>query len=349
MCRVQTLALTLLTVAAGWAAPPLQVQAEIRDGWPMLDAPDGPTGEVLPGQLRRVEVSLTNPGPDVVVLQSVEPAAGLIAWFEFPFGSVTRHGDEATLDRTTRSHTHGGSMLTMAVWPNEQRRITVAARLTTDVLRLTTNFYAVGLDALAQQFYVADDDPEETLPRVYRRRAADWLREERPVMGLWFHHDLDIEQGWPLLAGERTDVPESKYPRQKLVAEFGVSVAPRPAGVSPDAIYSNALSGYVELRSDRRAQLAADPRPFRLASLSVEALDVLDSAPGPYPLRLGTAGSPTPAGLPDGVVVIDEAGWQTAIVPETRLAAMLGWLGSAGRAVTVREAYFDERPVYALP
>ncbi len=35
---------------------------------------------------------LTNPGPDVVVLQSVEPAAGLTAWFESPFGTVTRRG-----------------------------------------------------------------------------------------------------------------------------------------------------------------------------------------------------------------------------------------------------------------
>ncbi len=240
-------------------------------------------------------------------------------------------------------------MLTMAVWPDEARRITVAARLTGPLLRLTASFYAVGLNDLAGQFYVADDDRDEFAPLRYRRREAGWLADQRPVAGLWFHHDLDIEQGWPLLAGERTDVPESKFPRRKLVAEFPVALASRPVGGAAAGWFSNALGGYVELREDRRAQLLADPRPVRLAALTAEALDVLDSAPGPYPFRLAPAGSSPPAVLPEGVALLEEEGWQTAIVPDARLAAMLSWIGASGRSVTVRDAFFDERPVYALP
>jgi len=347
MLRLRWLTCLLFLTAPGWAAAPLAIEAEVQDGWPLLDGPGGPSGAILPGQMRRVEVVLHNPGPNIVVLQSVEPGEGLTGWFEAPFGTVTRRGAEATLDRSTRTHTHGGSMLTMAVWPEESLRITVAARITGPVLRLTANFHAVDVNVLAQQFYVEDADHE---PGLYHRRAPGWLAEHRPIGGLWFHHDLDIEQGWPILAtGERAEVPQPKYPQQKLVAEFQVGLADRPAGVAAETWYSNALGGYVELREGRRAQLIADPRPMRLAHLSPEALNVLDAAPGPYAIRIAPAGSAPPAGLPDGVALLDEDGWQAVIVPEQNLAAMLSWVGGAGLGLVVRDAFFDERPIYALP
>ena len=349
MFWIRRLALLLLTVAPALAAAPLAIEAVVQDGWPALDGPGGPAGSIKRGQLRRVEVTLTNDGDDVVVLQSVTPEAGLTSWFEMPFGSVTRTGDRATLDRSNRNHSHGGSMLTIAVWPGESRRTIVAARMTKPLLTLTANCYAVGLDALSEQFYVADEPKDGADPTVYLRRSIGWLRQEQPGLGLWFHHDLDIDHGWPLTeGGERTDIPEQKYPRQQVTAELAVPLELTPANVEPGAVYSNALSGWVNQQDQRRASLAAETRPVRLAALDEEALDVLDSAPGPYPIRLDVAGAAAPGGLPEGLAVIDEHRWQVALVPDDRLQQFLAWCGADGRTVSVREASFDERPVYAL-